>query len=99
MPWKFIPSSFFFSPTLSVVPFLELRMGREVSLLYAHRRAARSTLPLPLLCWIWSPEVVIHTVRVWNREAPSFGAGSRLLPLHYLKVGIVVSIDNVCAGT
>ena len=89
----------FFSPTLSVVPFLELRTGREVSLLYAHRRAARSTLPLPLLCWIWSPEVVIHTVRVWNREAPSFGAGSCLLPLHDLEVGYVVFIVNVCAGT
>jgi hypothetical protein len=93
------PISFFFSPTLSVVPFLELRTRREVSPLYAHRRAGRSNLPLPLLCWIWSPEVVIHTVRVWNREAPSFGAGSCLLPLHDLEVGYVVFIVNVCAGT
>ena len=88
-----------FSPTLSGVPILELRTRREVSLWYAHRRAARSTLPLTLLCWIWSPEVVIHTVCVWNREAPSFGAGSNLLPLHDPEVGAVVSIDNVCAGT
>ena len=63
------PISFFFSPTLSVVPFLELRTEREVSPLYAHRHATRSNLPLPLLCWIWSPEVVIYTVRVWNYEA------------------------------
>ena len=68
MPWRFIPSSFF-SPTLSVVPFLELRTRREVSPLYAHRRASRSNLLLPLLCWIWSSEVVIYTARVWNYEA------------------------------
>ena len=59
MPWNLPQFSPFFSPTLSVVLLLELRTRREVSLLYTHRRAAKSTLPLPLLCWIWSPEVVI----------------------------------------
>ena len=68
MPWRFIPS-FFFSPTLSVVPFLELRTRREVSPPYAHRRASRSNLLLPLLCWIWSSEVVIYSARAWNYEA------------------------------
>ena len=68
LPLEIHPISFFFSPTMSMVLFLELRTRREVSPLYAHRRATRSNLPLPLLCWIWSPEVVIYTVRVWNYE-------------------------------
>ena len=98
MPLKLdLPLSF--SPTSSVVPRMELRTGlREFSPPYAHRRAAGSKSSLPLLCWIWSPEVVIYTVRVWNCEVPLLGTGSRLLPLRDLEVGYVGFIINACAG-
>ena len=98
MPLEITPIHLF-SPTLNVVPILELRSGRELSQFGLHtRRASGSTSNLPLLCWIGSPEVVFLTGGVRNREAPSCWC-SELLQLHDLVVGAEFFIGNVCAGT